>query len=188
MPRQFFCSVKIEAQTNFSSSKYILGLSNKYKDVDITAVYTLGNLSFLRPLRKIQLFTFFGIGAVWSDVEGGYSDPEDAYHEFSAWGPSFFTPYDANDNVIQTDPDDRSTWHLSGEIDDARTFYKGRNLTIPFGAGLKRNFGKWLDLGIEYKVHWTRNDNLDGFSFPVWRNRASDYYSTLGVQASIKLG
>ena len=135
-------------------------------------------------MRKIQLFTFFGIGAVWSDVEGGYSVAEDARHEFAAWGPSYFTPY-LNGSVVTVDPNDPQTWNLrEGEIDDARTFYKGRNLTIPFGAGIKRNFGKWLDLGIEYNVHWTRNDNLDGFSFPVWRNRVTDYYSTLGTIAS----
>ena len=161
--------------------------TNNYKDVDLTAVYTMGNLSFLRPLRKLQLFTFFGIGAIWSEVEGGYSVQEDARHAFFQWGPSFFTPVDANGDVIQTDPADPTTWSLNN-IEDAQTFYKGRNLTIPFGAGLKRSFGKWLDLGLEYKAHWTRNDNLDGFSFPVWRNRVQDYYSTLTLQGSIKLG
>lgn len=162
--------------------------TNKYKDVDITAVYTLGNLSFLRPLRKLQLFTFFGIGAVWSEAEGHYTDPEDARHMFAAWGPSFFTPLDANDNVIATDPNDPSTWNLAGQINDAETYYKGRNLTIPFGAGLKYDVNKWLDLGVEFKTHWTRTDNLDAFSFPTFRNRSWDYYSTLGLQASIKLG
>lgn len=162
--------------------------TNKYKDIDVTAVYTLGNLSFLRPLRSIQLFTFFGIGAIWSEVEGGYDNAEDARHEFAAWGPSYFTPLDASGNEIAVDAADPSTWNLGGQIADARTYYKGRNLTIPFGAGIKRNFGKWLDLGLEFKTHWTRSDNLDGFSFPVWRNRVWDYYSTLGLQASIKLG
>lgn len=162
--------------------------TNKYKDIDVTAVYTLGNLSFLRPLRTLQLFTFFGVGTIWSEVDGHYENTEDARHEFAAWGPSYFTPVDANDNVIATDPNDPSTWSLDGQIADAKTYYKGRNLTIPFGAGVKRNFGQWLDLGLEFKSHWTRNDQLDAYSFPTWRNRVWDYYSTLSLQASIKLG
>ena len=40
----------------------------------------------------------------------------------------------------------------------------GRNFTLPFGFGVKRNFGKKLDVGLEWKTRWTRSDALDGFS------------------------
>ena len=66
--------------------------------------------------------------------------------------------------------------------------YKGNNFTVPFGFGFKRNMGKMLDIGIEYKNHYTRSDNIDAYSFPVWRNRVFDLYGLLSVQASIKLG
>lgn len=47
--------------------------TNNFKDINLVAVYTLGNISFLRPLRKIQVFTFFGVGAIWSDVTGFFT-------------------------------------------------------------------------------------------------------------------
>ena len=122
-------------------------VTNKFKDLNINAVYTLGNLSFIRPLREVQMFTFFGVGAIWSDATGTFED-----------------------------------------VANADTYYKGRNLTIPFGMGLKRNFGEWLDLGLEWRTQWVRSDDLDGFNFPVTENRFSDFYTIVGLQASIKLG
>ena len=122
-------------------------VTNKFKDLNINAVYTLGNISFIRPLREVQMFTFFGVGAIWSDATGTFED-----------------------------------------VANADTYYKGRNLTIPFGMGLKRNFGEWLDLGLEWRTQWVRSDDLDGFNFPVTANRFSDFYTIVGLQASIKLG
>lgn len=127
---------------------------NKFKEININTVYTLGNISFLRPLRKYQLFLFTGFGAIWSNVEGD-------------WHNSILPTY-ANGNP--------------------KTSYTGRNFTVPFGIGIKRNFGRWLDLGLEFRQNYTRSDNLDAFSYPVWRNRFTDFYSILGFQASVKLG
>jgi outer membrane protein OmpA-like peptidoglycan-associated protein len=152
--------------------------TNNFKDLDLVAVYTLGNLSFLRPLRKVQMFTFFGIGSVWSDVTGVFEDPAEAQKWYKSWGANYFTAYDANGNTTTT----------VANIATAESYYSGRNFSIPFGVGFKRNFGRWLDLGVEWRTHWTRSDNLDGFSFPIWRNRYADFYSLLGVQASVKLG
>lgn len=122
-------------------------VTNKFKDLNINAVYTLGNISFIRPLREVQMFAFFGVGAIWSDATGTFED-----------------------------------------LANADTYYKGRNLTIPFGMGLKRNFGEWLDLGLEWRTHWVRSDDLDAFNFPLTANRFSDFYTVVGLQASIKLG
>ena len=122
-------------------------VTNKFKDLNINAVYTLGNISFIRPLRDVQMFTFFGVGAIWSDATGTFED-----------------------------------------LANADTYYKERNLTIPFGMGLKRNFGEWLDLGLEWRTHWVRSDDLDAFNFLLTANRFSDFYTVVGLQASIKLG
>ena len=122
-------------------------VTNKFKDLNINAVYTLGNISFIRPLREVQMFAFFGVGAIWSDATGTFED-----------------------------------------LANADTYYKGRNLTIPFGMGLKRNFGEWLDLGLEWRTHWVRSDDLDAFNFLLTANRFSDFYTVVGLQASIKLG
>jgi hypothetical protein len=145
---------------------------NNFRDVGLTMVYTLGNISFLRPLRKLQMYTFFGFGAIWSNVVGEFNDPNDAQAYYSEWGDAFFEPeFDANNNIV-----------------NARSYYKGTNFTIPFGIGVKRNLGRLMDLGVEWRTHWGRSDNLDGFSFPIWRNRTYDYYSMLTAQASFKLG
>jgi outer membrane protein OmpA-like peptidoglycan-associated protein len=128
-------------------------VTNKFKDLNINAVYTLGNLSFIRPLRELQMFTFIGVGAIWSDATGTFEDVANA-----------------------------------ATYEKGNTSYKGRNLTIPFGMGLKRNFGEWLDLGLEWRTHWVRSDDLDAFNFPLTSNRFSDFYTVVGLQASIKLG
>jgi outer membrane protein OmpA-like peptidoglycan-associated protein len=158
--------------------------TNNFTDLDVTAVYTLGNISFLRPLRKIQLTTFFGVGAIWSDATGGFTDAADAKGYASAWGQTgtegagYFTGVDANDNPTI----------VNADVVDATSFYKSRNLTIPFGFGIKRNFGSWLDLGLEWKTRWVRSDGIDAFTVPLVQNASKDFYSTLGLQASIKLG
>jgi outer membrane protein OmpA-like peptidoglycan-associated protein len=146
--------------------------TNNFRDLNLTTVFTLGNISFLRPLRKVQLYTLFGFGAVWSNVEGQFENSADAKRYYNGWGDEFFEPeYDANNEIV-----------------NAYSYYEGRNFTLPFGIGAKRNFGRWLDLGVEWKSHYTRGDALDGFSFPVWRNRYADFYHLLSFQASIKLG
>jgi outer membrane protein OmpA-like peptidoglycan-associated protein len=145
---------------------------NNFKDVNITAHLTLGNISFLRPLRKVQMYFFTGFGVIWSDVKGQYETTADAQRFYDYWGDDYFTPELDN----------------NGNFTNAISNYKGNNFTVPFGVGFKRNLGKWLDLGIEYKNHYTRTDNLDAYSFPIWRNRVFDFYGLLSVQGSIKLG
>lgn len=146
--------------------------TNNFKDFNVTANLTLGNISFLRPLRKVQMYFLTGFGVIWSDVKGSYDLTADAQDIYKQFGSEFLTAeYDDNGNFV-----------------NASTYYKGHNFTIPFGLGVKRNFGKWFDLGIEYKNHYTRSDNIDGYSYPVWRNRTFDFYGLLSVQGSIKLG
>lgn len=132
---------------------------NNYKEINVNMIYTLGNISFLRPLRKMQLFLFAGFGAIWSDAEGRWPTGE---------APGYAKNTYNSDNPVLT--------------------YTGRNLTLPFGFGVKRNFGRYVDLGLEYRMNYTRSDNLDAFSFPAWRNRFTDFYSVVGVQGSVKLG
>lgn len=148
--------------------------NNKFKDLNVTANLTLGNLSFIRPLRKWQMYFFTGFGAIWSDVKGQYGQYQtNEQAMWDTWGDQgFFTQkLDNNGNVV-----------------DLISVYKGTNFTIPFGVGFKRNVNRWLDLGMEYKNHYTRSDNIDAFSFPIWRNRVFDFYGLLSFQASIKLG
>jgi len=170
------------SNNNGSSDSY--EFTNNFKDLDVVAVYTLGNISFLRPLRKIQLFTFFGLGAVWSEVEGGFTDVADAKNAANDWGQNggrakgLFTGVDVNGDPTL----------VNADVVDAISSYNGRDLTVPFGFGIKRNFGSWLDLGLEWKTRVINSDKIDGLNLPIHENRKFDFYSTLGIQASIKLG
>lgn len=157
---------------NQSPSKDSYQFENSFWDLGVQTVFTLGNISFLRPLRKLQMFVFTGAGIIGSNVTGDFDDVADANQFYSSWGDDYFTPqYDQNNNLV-----------------NAESRYRGVNFAIPFGIGIKRNFGRWLDLGLEYRMNYTRSDNLDGFSFPIWRNRFTDFYSVLGLQGSIKIG
>lgn len=164
--------------TDMTPSKDSYEMTNNFRDLDVTTVFTLGNISFLRPLRKVQLFTFLGLGAIWSNARGEFTDEVDARGYYAEFGELFLTGYDVN-GVVTTE---------SADVVTAETTYKGRNLVIPFGFGIKRNFGEWLDVGLEWKTRWTRSDDLDAFNFDISRNMSRDFYSTLGLQASIKLG
>lgn len=145
---------------------------NNFREISLTTVFTLGNISFLRPLRKWQLFLFTGFGTIWSDAQGEFGIAQDARNIYNQFGNTYFTlERDAN-----------------GEIQNALTNYQGRNFTIPFGFGIKRNLGRLIDLGLEYRMNYTRSDNIDAYSFPVWRNRYADFYGLLGLQLSLKLG
>lgn len=147
----------INRQGNQAPSEDSYSFKNNFKEVNLTTVFTLGNISFLRPLRKLQMFGLTGFGAVWSDVEGQFDDQS---------------------NIPSYAKDEPADFHT----------YKGRNFTIPFGVGVKYNVLPILDLGIEYRMNFTRSDNLDAFSYPVWRNRYADFYSIFGFQASLKFG
>lgn len=180
-------------RTGPGSSGDTYQFTNNFSDLNLTAVYTLGNISFLRPLRKVQLFTFFGVGAIWSDVTGsfenydnadGFDATADARAAYEDWGSQYFTAIDAAGNPIA----DADVAADLSNVANAESYYQGRNLTIPFGFGVKRTFGRWLDLGLEWRTHWVRSDDIDAFDFPAFQNRSYDFYTLIGLQASVKLG
>ncbi len=145
---------------NQAPSEDSYSFTNNFKDLNICTQYTLGNISFLRPLRKYQIFMLVGVGAVWSNAKGDWENKADRW------------------TAVSGDTNARPGEFLK---------YKGRNFTVPFGVGVKRNFGKVLDLGLELRMHYTRTDNLDALSAPVWRNRFTDFYTLIGFTASFKI-
>ncbi len=155
-------------------------VTNNFQDISVVGVYTIGNISFLRPLRKIQLYTFVGFGGIKSDAAGRFTNSENAkafYLEFS----------DKVDFATAVDAKEQETSNID-DIVDVQTQYQGSDFVIPFGFGLKRNFGERLDIGFEYKLNMLRDDYIDAFSVPIHANRTFDYYTMLGFQASLKIG
>ncbi len=152
--------INVNDPGNQAPSEDSYNFVNNFKDFNITTIYTLGNISFLRPLRKYQIFMLVGIGIVWSNAHGDWDIKSDRWTD------------------VAGDPTRKDGYF---------TTYKGKNFTVPFGVGVKRNFGKLLDLGVEFKMHYTRTDDLDALSAPVWRNRFTDFYTLLSFQASFKI-
>jgi hypothetical protein len=72
--------------TDMTPSKDSYEMTNNFRDLDVTTVFTLGNISFLRPLRKVQLFTFLGLGAIWSNARGEFTDEVDARGYYAEFG------------------------------------------------------------------------------------------------------
>lgn len=147
-------------------------VTNNFKDISLSTVYTLGNISFLRPLRKVQLFIFLGAGISMSDAEGSFDDPADA------------SEYYNNDEARYSRVDSNA----DGSINNIYTEYKGNDLIIPFGIGFKYQLNRSLDLGVQYRMTLSRSDLIDAFSYDVWNNRTKDYYSLLSLQLSYKFG
>jgi outer membrane protein OmpA-like peptidoglycan-associated protein len=163
--------VNIGDPGNQAPSEDSYNFVNNFRDLNFTTVYTLGNISFLKPLRKYQVFMLVGAGIVWSNATGDWNTKKDRWTQVSGDTSAPLGEFLKYNGGVKS----------NGKIKYARNF------AIPFGIGVKRNFGKLLDLGIEYKMHYTRTDNLDALSAPVWRNRFTDYYSLLSFQASFKI-
>ena len=162
----------VNDQGNQAPSEDSYSFTNNFWDLNLCTVYTLGNISFLKPLRKYQVFMFVGFGAIWSKAKGDWETKAERWRDVAGDTSAPLGEY----------------LRYNGDPRSRRSGVKyARNLALPFGIGVKRNFGRILDLGIELRMHYTRSDNLDALSAPVWRNRYTDFYTLLGLQASFKI-
>lgn len=67
-----------------SDTKKSVGLNsfsfeNNFSAVDLSAVFSLGNISFLRPARNLQYFATLGLGYLFNDAVGKLSNPADIF-------------------------------------------------------------------------------------------------------------
>lgn len=144
---------------------------SRFQDFNVQMVFTLGNISFLRPLRKTQLNFFIGAG----------------------WG-AFRSKATFNDQRLYIGGDYYLSHYLgSGNPNpnlgrDVEETYDGRHLIVPFGVGLKHNLGKNFDIGAEWRQTYLRSDDIDVYNTPIWANRWFDQYSLLNIYGAWKLG
>jgi len=144
---------------------------SRFQDFSVQAVFTLGNISFLRPLRKTQLNFFIGGG----------------------WG-SFRSVARYNDQRLYVGGDYYLTHYLGNGTPnpnlgkDVTESYDGRHWIVPFGFGVKHNLGRYFDIGAEYRQTYLRNDNIDVYNTPIWANRWFDQYGLLNIYGAFKLG
>ena len=78
----------------------------------------------------------------------------------------------------------------TGALDNSGAFTPGgvHAFTIPMGAGLKFKLSKSIDLGLEYSLHFTLTDQLDGFKFKYPYRSNQDFYSNMGINLTWKIG
>lgn len=154
--------------TNFKDN---FKFTSKIQDWSVQGIFTLGNISFLRPLRKTQMYLFVGLGQLSYRSTSTFIDQRqfvggDYYldHYFGKGTP--------NPNLGK----------------EAKEFKDERKAIVPFGFGFKHNFGRLIDLGLEYRQTWLRSDNIDVYNTPVFQNRWLDQYGMLNVNIGFKLG
>lgn len=144
---------------------------SRFQDFNLQMVFTLGNISFIRPLRKTQMNFFLGMG----------------------WG-SFRSTSTFNDQRLYIGGDYYLTHYLGVGTPnpnlgkDVEETYDGRHLIIPFGFGVKHNLGRYFDIGMEWRQNYLRTDNIDVYNTPITANRWMDQYGLMNVYGAWKLG
>ncbi|MBL7811184.1 MAG: hypothetical protein JNL57_03085 [Bacteroidetes bacterium] len=144
---------------------------SNFQDFNLQMVFTLGNISFLRPLRKTQMNFFFGGGWIAYRTTATFVD-----QRLYVGGDYYLSHYLG---VGTPNPNLNKSVTERGE---------GRNWVVPFGFGLKHNLGRYFDLGVDYRQTYTRTDDIDKYNTPIWANRWFDQYSFLSVYGAWKLG
>jgi outer membrane protein OmpA-like peptidoglycan-associated protein len=75
---------------------------NSFSTIDLSAVFTLGNVSFLRSARNLQYFATIGLGSMSNDATGKNNDQSlnSSYDESEVFVPiGFGLKYNLNDNL-----------------------------------------------------------------------------------------
>lgn len=144
---------------------------SNFQDYNIQMVFTLGNISFLRPLRKTQFNLFIGGG--WGSYRSvARFNDQRLYIGGDYYLNHYFGQGTPNPNVGK-DVEDR---------------WEGRHWNVPFGFGIKHNLGKNFDIGLDYRQTYLRTDDIDLYNTAIWQNRWFDQYSTMTVYAAWKFG
>ena len=142
-----------------------------YQDWSTQMVFTLGNISNLRPLRRTHLHFFLGLGQGSFKSTARFID-----QRLYVGGDYYLTHYlgrgTANPNI--------------GESVVER--YQGRHAIIPFGMGFSTMLNKNFDLGFETRYNYTRTDDIDVYNTAIWQNRWWDAYMNHSLFITYKFG
>lgn len=157
-----------QAPTNYKDN---FKFRSRFQDYNIQMVFTLGNISFLRPLRKTQMNFFIGGG----------------------WG-SFRSVARFNDQRLYIGGDYYLSHYLGTGTPnpnkglDVEETYDGRHWIVPFGFGIKHNLGRYFDIGLDYRQTYMRSDDIDVYNTAIFQNRWFDQYSLMTLYGAWKLG
>ena len=144
---------------------------SNYQDFSLQMVFTLGNISFIRPLRKTQMYLFAGIG------QGSFKSESEFIDQRIFIGGNYEL-----DHYYGNGTPNPNLGQASKET------YQGRHAIIPLGLGFQHNLGRSFDIGLEYKYNYTKNDDVDIYNTPIWENRFADSYSNIRASIEYKFG
>lgn len=100
--RASFNSGTIAGDRSEETSYDDFSFENSFSTIDLSAVFTLGNVSFLRSARNLQYFATIGLGSMSNDATGKNNDPSlnSSYDESEVFVPiGFGLKYNLNDNL-----------------------------------------------------------------------------------------
>jgi outer membrane protein OmpA-like peptidoglycan-associated protein len=143
---------------------------SNYQDWNLQMHFTLGNISFLRPMRTSQLYLFLGVG------QGSFNSTSTFVDQRLFLGDYYLTNY-----FGQGAPNP----NLGREVEEP---WEGRRMIVPFGFGTKFYINRRIDLGLEYRMTYTRTDDIDVYNTAIFQNRFLDMYSNLNATVAFKLG
>ncbi|MBL6730193.1 MAG: outer membrane beta-barrel protein [Bacteroidia bacterium] len=99
--RASFNSGTIAGDRSEETTNDDFSFKNSFSTIDLSAVFTLGNVSFLRSARNLQYFATIGLGSMSNDATGKNNDPSlnSSYDESEVFVPiGFGLKYNLNDN------------------------------------------------------------------------------------------
>jgi hypothetical protein len=140
------------------------------QDWSIQGHFTLGNISFLRPLRKTQMYLYAGIGQTTFKSKATFVDQRLFLGDY--YLTSYFGTGTPNPN-------------LGREVTEE---FQDRKFMIPYGIGLKHYLSTKFDLGLEYRHTWLRSDDIDVYNTAIWQNRWFDSYAFIRASIGYKFG
>jgi hypothetical protein len=157
-----------QAPTNF---KDFFEFRSRFQDMNVQMVFTLGNISFLRPLRKTQMYMFVGMGVMAYRSKATFVD-----QRLFIGGDYYLTHYFSQG---------KKNPNLGKPVEER---WESRNAMVPFGFGFKHNLGRLFDIGFEYRQTWVRDDDIDVYNTQIFQNRYFDSYGLMNLNLSWKFG
>ncbi len=164
---------KLRGQRDFQSPtlfKDNFKFTSSVQDWNVQMHFTLGNISFLRPLRKTQMYFFAGIGQASFKSEATFIDQRLFTGDY--YLTSYFGQGTLNPNLGQSVTDN----------------YEAKHTIVPAGIGFKHYLSRRFDLGLEYRHTWLRSDDIDVYNTAIFQNRWFDSYGFLRASIGYKFG
>ena len=129
---------------------------NNFSTIDLSAVFTLGNVSFLRSARNLQYFTTIGLGSMSNDATGKYNDPSlnQSYDESVVFLPiGIGLKYNLNENFDIglntqfnfTSSDDIDAFNYNVSANKSSDYFNQTGITLSYKFGTDKSQTSHLD-------------------------------------------